>query len=75
VNGGVALSQKLAQSAEAHGCLTTEWFGFAFNRAIAPEDTCTVKAISAGFATSNDMHALVLDVVASAPNLYVRHDM
>lgn len=74
VNGGVELSTKLSQSGQAMSCMTRQWFGYAFNRGIAPEDTCTVAAISNAFNSSNDMHALVLDVVASAPNLYVRHD-
>jgi hypothetical protein len=75
VTGGTGLSQKLAVSAEAQGCMAQQWFTAAIGRGAAPEDQCTVDGIAKRFSQSLDMHALVVDVVTSAPSQYVRHDM
>jgi hypothetical protein len=72
VTGAVALSAKMAESREARDCMTKKWFTYIQNRAPAQEDSCTVAGIASAFASSSDMHALVIDVMASAPGLYVR---
>ncbi len=75
VTGGTGLSQKLAASPTAQGCMAQQWFSVTMGRGPAPEDQCTVAALSSTFESKKDMNALVLDVVTSAPSLYVRHDM
>jgi hypothetical protein len=72
VSGGVGISAKLAASREARDCMTKKWFTYAMGRAPAQEDACTVSNIASSFAASSDQHALVLDVMSSAPMLYVR---
>jgi hypothetical protein len=72
LTSGVGLSQKLATSAEAQDCMAQQWFTYAMGRGPAPEDACTVSSFSHAFEQSGDMHALVLDVVTSAPSQYVR---
>jgi hypothetical protein len=74
VTGGVGLSQKLSQSTQAQGCMAQQWFTAAMGRGAAPEDQCTVSGIAKRFTQSLDMHALVVDVVTSAPSQFVRHD-
>jgi hypothetical protein len=72
LTGGVDLSQKLASSTEALDCMASRWFSTLQGRPQAPQDACTLAAISSGFKQSSDMHAMVLDAVTSAPSLYVR---
>lgn len=46
-NGAVELAHKLAQSAEAQACLTTQWFRYAYGRAETESDTCTLATLRA----------------------------
>ena len=59
----------------AQSCLAQQWFVAAMGRGAAAEDACTVDGIAKRFTQSLDMHALVVDVVTSAPSQYVRHDL
>ena len=73
LSSGVELSQKLAVSPQARGCLAQKWFTHATGRPLATEDACTMTRLTANFETSKgDMRALVLEVATSAPTLYIR---
>lgn len=72
VSGGVGISEKLAESREARDCMVKQWFTQMMGRTPDQEDTCTVAQLNHTFADSSDLHALVVDVMASAPTLYVR---
>ncbi|MFO0726303.1 MAG: DUF1592 domain-containing protein [Myxococcota bacterium] len=74
ISGGVGFSEKLAESHEARDCMAKQWFKTMMGRAPAVEDTCTVSQLAKGFSTSSELMSLVVDVMTSAPALYVREE-
>ena len=52
-DGAVELAGKLAQSDIVRGCVTNQWFVFAFGRQPSFEDNCTTNLINEAFAASD----------------------
>jgi hypothetical protein len=65
--GAVELGAKLAASAQARGCVVTQWFRFAFGRLETAQDACTLATLSDGFARSGGRVAELLVSLAASP--------
>jgi hypothetical protein len=65
-DGAVELSQRLAESTQAHDCVVTQVYRYALGRGTTPDDLCALGDLREGFlAQSGDIHSLLLAVVTS----------
>jgi hypothetical protein len=65
-DGAVALSKKLAGSAQVQQCVARQWFRFALGRMETASDGCSLKAMFDGFqASGHDVRKLLASVATS----------
>jgi hypothetical protein len=65
-NGGVELSQKLAQSERVEECAVTNWYRYAMARDAKPNDSCKVQALTASLKSSGgDVRELIVSIATS----------
>ncbi len=65
-DGAVALSRKLAGSAQVQQCVARQWFRFALGRMETASDGCSLKGMFDGFQTSgHDVRQLLASIATS----------
>jgi hypothetical protein len=52
-DGTAELATALAGSTQVQECVSSQWFRFAYNRSVTPEDSCTVTQLNDAFRSSN----------------------
>jgi hypothetical protein len=65
VADAVALSERIASSAQAQSCFSGRWFEQALGRAPSALDRCSVEAVETRFRESGDIRELLLAIVES----------
>jgi hypothetical protein len=65
-DGGVELSQRLAQSDQVRHCVTTQWFRFGLGRMDTPDDACAVERSYAAFAESDHDVRVLIEAIATS---------
>ena len=72
-DGGVELSYALAESAQVRECVTSQWFRFAYNRTVTPEDSCSIEQLNQVFSDSGyDIKSLLVALTQTNAFLYRR---
>jgi hypothetical protein len=65
-DGAPELARLLAESEQVRTCVAEQWFGFAFGRPPAEDDTCSFDTMSVAFAESDhDIRELLLAMVTT----------
>ncbi len=72
INGGVALSGRLAESLAARDCLVETWFSESFGRAPTTEEICKVDEFKTWFRQNDDLRGLAVNVASSEPALFIK---
>ncbi|HJL17640.1 MAG TPA: DUF1592 domain-containing protein [Sandaracinaceae bacterium LLY-WYZ-13_1] len=72
VDGPVALSERLSESAVVERCATLSWFRYAEGRDAAPSETCEVDALADVFAESGGDVRELMVALAMRPELRYR---
>jgi hypothetical protein len=62
----IEVAHKLATSKQAHLCMTTQWFRYAFGRTEEATDGCTIAAIDGAYAATTDGVRDLLITIASS---------
>jgi hypothetical protein len=52
-DGAIELASALAGSTQVQECVASQWFRFAYNRTVTPEDTCSIEQLNDVFVSSN----------------------
>jgi hypothetical protein len=72
-DGAVELSYALADSYQVQECVTSQWFRFAYNRTVTPEDSCSIEQLNQVFADSGyDIKTLLVALTQTNAFLYRR---
>jgi hypothetical protein len=71
VADAVALSERVAGSAQARSCFSNRWFEAALGRAPDPLDQCSVEAVETRFAETGNIRELLLAIIESNSFRYV----
>jgi hypothetical protein len=72
-DGAVDLGQKMAQSEQVATCVASQWFRFAYNRSVTPEDSCNIGPVKEAFTASGyDIKELLVSLTQTDAFLY-RH--
>jgi hypothetical protein len=72
VTGGPGLSEKLAGSALARGCMVEHWWKRALARAPGADDECLLGQIKERFQKTDDLRDLVVTLASSDAALFVK---
>ncbi len=72
INGGVALSARLADSAAARDCLVESWFTEGFHRAPTDAEACAVDRLKTWFRQNDDLGGLAVNMASSEPALFIK---
>lgn len=74
-NGPVDLADKLAASPEVASCVASQWFRFAYNRTVTPEDSCNLDVVNEAFSASGyDIKELIVALTQTETFLH-RHQV
>jgi hypothetical protein len=72
-DGAIELASALAGSTQVQECVSSQWFRFAYNRTVTPEDSCTVEQLNQVFVDSNfNIKALLVALTQTNAFLYRR---
>ena len=72
-DGAVELAYALADSAQVQECVTSQWFRFAYNRTVTPEDSCSLEHLNQVFSDSGfSIKALLVELTQTNAFLYRR---
>jgi hypothetical protein len=72
-DGAIELAHALAGSSQVQECVSSQWFRFAYNRTVTPEDSCSVEQLNEVFADSNfNIKALLVALTQTNAFLYRR---
>ncbi len=72
-DGAVELAHALAESVQVQECVASQWFRFAYNRTVTPEDSCSVEQLNQTFAASGfDIKTLLVELTQTNAFLYRR---
>jgi len=72
-DGAVELAAGLADSTQVQECVTSQWFRFAYNRTVTPEDSCSIEQLNDVFRASNfNIKALLVALTQTNAFLYRR---
>ncbi len=72
-DGAVELAHALADSTQVQECVSSQWFRFAYNRTVTPEDTCSLEQLNQVFADSGfDIKTLLVELTQTNAFLYRR---
>ncbi len=72
-DGAPELARLLASSEQVRTCVAEQWFGFAFGRSPAEDDSCSFDTMSAAFAESDyDVRELLIAIVTTDAFRYRR---
>ncbi len=72
-DGAVELSYALAESYQVQECVTSQWFRFAYNRTVTPEDSCSIEQLNQEFTDSGyDIKTLLVALTQTNAFLYRR---
>ena len=72
-DGAIELAHALAGSSQVQECVSSQWFRFAYNRTVTPEDSCSVEQLNEVFADSNfNVKALLVALTQTNAFLYRR---
>ncbi|MFT3921581.1 MAG: DUF1588 domain-containing protein [Myxococcales bacterium] len=69
-DGALALSEQVAQSAQARSCYATQWFRFGFGRVEQKADACSVQRASEALQDDGAIRDMLLSMVVSDSFLY-----
>jgi len=73
--GPVDLAGKLGNSPEIASCVSSQWFRFAYNRTVTPEDSCNLEVVNEAFAASGyDIRELIVALTQTETFLH-RHQV
>jgi hypothetical protein len=73
--GPIDLAGKLAQSPEVASCVSSQWFRFAYNRTVTPDDACNLDVVNEAFAASGyDIRELIVALTQTETFLH-RHQV
>jgi hypothetical protein len=65
-SGARELGARLAESAQVHACVPTQWFRYAFGRREGADDACSLDALQTAFAASDgDLEELMIALIQS----------
>ena len=72
-DGAVELAAALAGSTQVRECVSSQWFRFAYNRTVTPEDSCSVEQLNDVFRASGfNIKALLVALTQTNAFLYRR---
>ena len=72
-DGAVELASALAGSTQVRECVSSQWFRFAYNRTVTPEDTCSIEQLNDVFRSSGfNIKALLVALTQTNAFLYRR---
>jgi hypothetical protein len=72
-DGAVELAAALAESRQVQECVASQWFRFAYNRTVTPEDSCNIEQLNQAFSDSGfDIKALLVALTQTNAFLYRR---
>lgn len=72
-DGAVELAAALAESRQVQECVASQWFRFAYNRTVTPEDSCSIEQLNQAFGDSGfDIKALLVALTQTNAFLYRR---
>ncbi|RZV51003.1 MAG: DUF1592 domain-containing protein [Deltaproteobacteria bacterium] len=72
-DGAVELAAALAGSTQVRECVSSQWFRFAYNRTVTPEDSCSVEQLNDVFRASGfSIKALLVALTQTNAFLYRR---
>ncbi|MGB8223530.1 MAG: DUF1592 domain-containing protein [Polyangiales bacterium] len=72
-DGAGELAAALASSTQVQECVASQWFRFAYNRTVSPQDSCSVEQLNDVFRSSNyNIKALLVALTQTNAFLYRR---
>jgi hypothetical protein len=72
-DGAIELAGALAGSSQVQECVSSQWFRFAYNRTVTPEDSCSIEQLNQVFADSSfNIKALLVALTQTNAFLYRR---
>ncbi len=72
-DGAVELASALAGSTQVRECVSSQWFRFAYNRTVTPEDSCSIEQLNDVFRSSGfNIKALLVALTQTNAFLYRR---
>jgi hypothetical protein len=72
-DGAVELADALAESTQVQECVSSQWFRFAYNRTVTPDDACSLEQLNQVFADSGfDIKTLLVELTQTNAFLYRR---
>ena len=72
-DGAAELAAALANSTQVQECVSSQWFRFAYNRTVSPDDSCSVEELNDVFRSSNfNIKALLVALTQTNAFLYRR---
>jgi hypothetical protein len=72
-DGAVELADALAESTQVQECVSSQWFRFAYNRTVTPDDACSLEQLNQVFADSGfDIKTLLVELKQTNAFLYRR---
>jgi hypothetical protein len=74
-DGAVDLANKLAASEQVATCVASQWFRFAYNRTVTPEDSCNIGPATEAFAAAGYNIKELLVALTQTDGFRYRHQV
>lgn len=72
-DGAIELAKALSESTQVQECVSSQWFRFAYNRSVTPEDSCSLEQVNERFMASNfNIRELLVALTQTNAFLYRR---